>query len=188
MKKGLSCTTHPLNPSFHLIFGGGCSTRKHHFLYYPPERNPIPSFATPSLDPNTSTATKNLATARATYISSPFTNPSQGPNNSRQQEVRHPSSIIRNNQGLNTSRHKAGGAAPGLSCAACFEQLAGVLASCDAFPPVPSHPTPTNCIRRQNTLTTNGKTTTQLCSTCKILSPDDPGNCMLLLIRESVYG
>ena len=156
-KKGLSCTTHPRNPSFHLIFGG-CSTRNAIFMYYPPERNPI---------------IRN----------------NQGPNTSRQQETRHPTSL---SSEITRARTQAGTKRaeqpPGLSCAACFEQLAGVLASCDAFPPVPSHPTPTNCIRRQNTLTTNGKTTTQLCSTCKILSPDDPGNCMLLLIRESVYG
>ena len=148
-------------------------------MYYPPQK----SFFAPHFRGGVVHETLFLCTTHQSAI------PSQAPNTSRQQETRHPpslsSEITRAQTQAGTKRAEQ---PPGLSCAACFEQLAGVLASCGAFPPVPSHPTPTNCIRRQNTLTTNGKTTTQLCSTCKILSPDDPGNCMLLLIRESVYG
>ena len=60
------------------------------FMYYPPERTPIPSFPTPSQGSNTRAQTQ-AGTKRAEQP-------------------------------------------PGLSCAACFEQLAGVLASCGAFP------------------------------------------------------
>ncbi|MEE0993962.1 MAG: hypothetical protein UH541_03495, partial [Prevotella sp.] len=65
----------------------------------------------------------------------PFTNPIPEPEHQQTTgSATSVPSIIRNNQDPNTSRHKAGGAAPRLSCAACFEQLAGVLASCGAFP------------------------------------------------------
>ena len=133
----------PQNSFFAPHFRGGCSTRKRHFHVLPTRAQPHPIFINIIPGPKHQHAPpqkKNRVTATATYISSPFTNPIPGLKH--QQTTRNATSvpsIIRNNQDPNTSRHKAGGAAPGLSCAACFEQLAGVLASCDAFPPMPSH-------------------------------------------------
>ena len=76
-------------------------------MYYPPECNPIPSSSISSQDPNTN----------------------------RQQETLHPaypsSETTRAQTPAGTKRAEQ---PPGLSCAACFEQLAGVLASCGAFP------------------------------------------------------
>ena len=104
-------------PHFHVLptpeillftsFSGGCSTRNPIFMYYLPESNPIPSSSISSQDPNSN----------------------------RQQETLHPaypsSETTRAQTQAGTKRAEQ---PPGLSCAACFEQLAGVLASCGAFP------------------------------------------------------